>query len=108
MTKRLARRATAALDVLGAGLHEHGEGAGQLHVTRPHQTCRPVDQYVHVCVEKRPLTTRRAAKQRWQLRGERSAAAEFCFFFETERNLARSEAKSRKLTTTLTTGPGGH
>ena len=30
---------TAALDVLGAGLHEHGEEAGQLHVTRLHQTC---------------------------------------------------------------------
>ena len=28
---------------------------------RLHQTCRPVDQYMHVCVEKCPLTTRHIA-----------------------------------------------
>ena len=39
-----------------------GEGAEQLHNNdRLHKTCRPVNQFEHVCVEKCPLTTRHTA-----------------------------------------------
>ena len=48
-------------------------GAERLHNNRLHQTCRPVNQLRHVCVEKCPLTTRHVATRtlRGQLREER-------------------------------------
>ena len=42
--------------------HTRG-GAAQLHNNRLHQTCRPVNQYTHVCVERCPLTMRHAAER---------------------------------------------
>ena len=48
-------------------------GAERLHNNRLHQTCGPVNQLRHVCVEKCPLTTRHVATRtlRGQLREER-------------------------------------
>ena len=43
-------------------------GAERLHSDRLHQTCRPVNQLRHVCVEKCPLTTRHVATR--MLRGQ--------------------------------------
>ena len=62
----------------GAGRAQCGDststgGAERLHNNRLHQTCRPVNQLRHVCVEKCPLTTRHVATRtlRGQLREER-------------------------------------
>ena len=50
----------------GAGRAQCGNststgGAERLHNNRLHQTCRPVNQLRHVCVERCPLTTRHTA-----------------------------------------------
>ena len=57
------QRPDAALDVLAAGeQHKHGRRSTRLHDrNRLHQTCRPVNQFEHVCVEECPLTTRHTA-----------------------------------------------
>ena len=56
------QRPDAALDVLSAVLHQHGRGAERLHNNdRFHQTCGPVNQQRHVCVERCPLITRHSA-----------------------------------------------
>ena len=57
----------------GAGRAQCGDststgGAERLHNNRLHQTCRPVNQLRHVCVEKCPLTTRHVATR--TLRGQ--------------------------------------
>ena len=57
----------------GAGRAQCGDststgGAERLHSNRLHQTCRPVNQLRHVCVEKCPLTTRHVATR--TLRGQ--------------------------------------
>ena len=39
------------------GQHKHGRST-RLHSNKLHQTCRPVNQLEHVCVEECPLTTR--------------------------------------------------
>ena len=44
-------------------LREHKHGRSRLHNNRLHQTCRQVNQFEHVCVEKCPLTTRHTAKR---------------------------------------------
>ena len=45
-------------------VHEHGrEQNGSTNNSRLHQTCRPVNQFEHVCVERCPLTMRHAAKR---------------------------------------------
>ena len=46
----------SALGVLAAGQHGHGESRQRLH-----QTCSKVNQYVRVCVEMCPVTTRHEA-----------------------------------------------
>ena len=43
------------------GQHKHGRRSTRLHNNRLHQTCRPVNQFEHVCVEECPLTTRHTA-----------------------------------------------
>ena len=62
----------------GAGRAQCGDststgGAERLHNNRLHQTCGPVNQLRHVCVEKCPLTTRHVATRtlRGPLREER-------------------------------------
>ena len=42
--------------------HKHGRST-RLHNNRLHQTCRPVNQFEHVCVEECPLTTRHTASR---------------------------------------------
>ena len=51
------------------GQHKHGRST-RLHSNRLHQTCRPVNQFEHVCVEKCPLTTRHTAKRSGDSCGE--------------------------------------
>ena len=68
------QRPDAALDVLSAGTAQAREEQGDsTTTTRLHQTCGPVNQLRHVCVEKCPLTTRHVATRtlRGQLREER-------------------------------------
>ena len=57
------QRPDAALDVLAAGTAQARGGAQDSNGNRLQQTCRPVDQFEHVCVEKCPLTTRHTAKR---------------------------------------------
>ena len=47
------------------GLHEHGDNKNRLH-----QTCGPVNQHRHVCVERCPLTTRHTANRSCDSCGE--------------------------------------
>ena len=58
------RRPDAASVVLAAGQHKHGRS------NRLHQTCGPVNQQRHVCVEKCPLTMRHVAKRSGDSCGE--------------------------------------
>ena len=44
------------------GQHKHGRST-RLHSNKLHQTCRPVNQFEHVCVEECPLTTRHTANR---------------------------------------------
>ena len=44
------------------GQHKHGRST-RLHNNKLHQTCRPVNQFEHVCVEECPLTTRHTANR---------------------------------------------
>ena len=55
------QRLDAALDVLAAGDSTSTGGAQDSTTTGSHQTCRPVNQFEHVCVEECPLTTRHTA-----------------------------------------------
>ena len=55
------RRPDAASVVLAAGTAQAREEQ-KLHSNRLHQTCGPVNQFEHVCVEKCPLTMRHTAK----------------------------------------------
>ena len=52
------QRPDAALDVLGAAGTSTGNNKNRLH-----QTCGPVNQHRHVCVEKCPLTMRHTAER---------------------------------------------
>ena len=51
------------------GQHKHGRSK-KLHINRLHQTCGPVNQQRHVCVEKCPLTVRHVAKRSGDSCGE--------------------------------------
>ena len=51
------------------GQHKHGRSK-KLHSNRLHQTCGPVNQQRHVCVEKCPLTMRHVAKRSGDSCGE--------------------------------------
>ena len=65
------QRPDAALDVLAAGWTATSTGGAQDPTTenRLHQTCRPVNQFEHVCVEECPLTNEAHSQpQRRQLR----------------------------------------
>ena len=55
------QRPDATLDVLAAGDSTSTEGAQDSTTDRLHQTCRPVKEFEHVCVEECPLTTRHTA-----------------------------------------------
>ena len=57
------------------GQHKHGRSK-KLHSNRLHQTCGPVNQERHVCVEKCPLTMRHVAKRSGDSCGVRRVAAE--------------------------------
>ena len=67
------QRPDAALDVLSTVLHKHGWGTERLQNNNDklHQTCGPVNQQRHVCVERCPLTTRHTAKRSGDNCGER-------------------------------------
>ena len=85
----------------GAGRAQCGDststgGAERLHNNRLHQTCRPVNQLRHVCVEKSPLTTRHVATRtlRGQLREER-------VLITLEKTLAGSRPGGRSGNTTI-------
>ena len=45
------------------GQHKHGRST-RPHNNKLHQTCRPVNQFEHVCVEKCALTTRHTVSRR--------------------------------------------
>ena len=63
------RRPDAASVVLAAGTAQAREEQ-KLHSNRLHQTCGPVNQQRHVCVEKCPLTMRHVAKRSGDSCGE--------------------------------------
>ena len=69
------QRPDAALDVLAAGNSTSTGGAQDSNSNRLHQTCRPVDQFEHVCVEECPLTTRHTAKRSGDSCGESHRAS---------------------------------
>ena len=64
------QRPDAALDVLAAGDSTSTGGAQDSNRNRLHQTCRPVNQFEHVCVEECLLTTRHTAKRSGDSCGE--------------------------------------
>ena len=69
------QRPDAALDVLAAGNSTSTGGAQDSNRNRLHQTCWPVDQFEHVCVEECPLTTRHTAKRSGDSCGESHRAS---------------------------------
>ena len=69
------QRPDATLDVLAAGNSTSTGGAQDSNRNRLHQTCRPVDQFEHVCVEECPLITRHAAKRSGDSCGESHRAS---------------------------------
>ena len=56
------------------GQHKHGRST-RLHSNRLHQTCRPVNQFEHVWLEKCLLTTRHTAKRSGDSCGESHRAS---------------------------------
>ena len=68
------QRPDAALDVLAAGTAQ-ARRSTRLHSNRLHQTCRPVNQFEHVCVEKCPLTTMHTGKRSGDSCGESHRAS---------------------------------
>ena len=69
------QRPDAALDVLAAGNSTSTGRAQDSNSNRLHQTCRPDDQFEHVCVEECPLTTRHTAKRSGDSCGESHRAS---------------------------------
>ena len=63
------RRPDAASVVLAAGTAQAREEQ-KLHSNRLHQTCGPINQQRHACVEKCPLTMRHVAKRSGDSCGE--------------------------------------
>ena len=57
------QRPDAVLDVLSAGAAQAREEQRDSNSNRLHQTCRPLNQVEHLCVEKCSLTTRHTAKR---------------------------------------------
>ena len=71
-------------------------GAERLHNNRLHQTCRPVNQLRHVCVEKCPLTTRHVAHKH-----AAGTAAEERVLITLEKALAGARPGGRSSNTTI-------